>query len=230
MAVLVVIPIAAAVGAILWYLYQRKKKRRLALSFFARQYGLEYSQEDPFDLLSYDFHLLGLGDGRGCENVVSGAWHGMPAKEADYWYYEETSDGHGHRSRSYKYFSILIADVEATLPYVSISKETLFSRMADHLGFHDIAFESDDFNREFQVKSPDREFAFKLVDARMMQWLLSTEGTCGFEVRGSNLLVYARRLKPAELALLFGITKGFQDRVPRLVWNEYGTKTERSSS
>jgi hypothetical protein len=229
-AVLVVILIAAVVAAILWYTYQRKKKRRLALSFFARQYGLEYAQADPFDLMSYDFHLLGLGDGRGCENVMSGVWHGMPAREADYWYYEETSDGKGNRSRSYKYFSILIADVEATLPYVSISKETLFSRLADHLGFQDIAFESDDFNREFQVKSPDREFAFKLVDARMMQWLLSTDGRCGFEIRDSNMLVYARRLKPGELALLFGVTKGFQDHVPSLVWNEYGTKTERSSS
>ena len=112
---------------------------------------------------------------------------------------------------------------------MSIRRENLLSRMADHLGFHDIEFESEDFNRRFRVGSADREFAFKLVDDRMMAWLLSTDGSCSFEVNGPNLLVWCGRQKPAELIPLFGTAKAFVDHVPRLVWNEYATRQQAST-
>jgi hypothetical protein len=214
---------AMAVGLGVWYSFYRKKLRREALGTFASRNGMTYSRDDPVGLLDYDFGLLRMGDGRGCENVVYGSWQGLPAREADYWYYTESSDGKGNRSRSYHYFSILIADIEANIPYISISKESILTRMADHLGFEDIQFESDDFNREFRVKSQDREFAFQMIDARMMQWLLTTEGAFGFEMRGPNVLVYCHRRRPTELVPLFGTAKLFNEHVPRLVWTEYGT-------
>ena len=222
MGVLVVILVAAVVVAGLWYSYYRKKQREQALATFAGQHGLEYSKSDPYGLLSHGFHLFRQGDGRGCEEVLAGTWQGLPVKEADYWYYTQSTDSEGRTSRSYKYFSVIIADLQAAMPYVSVSKESVFSRLADHLGFHDIDFESEQFNREFQVKSPDREFAFKLIDARMIQWLLSTGGTFGFEAQGPNVLVYCHRLKPVGLLPIFGAAKAFQDHVPNLVWTEYG--------
>src|SRR5205823_26773 len=78
-------------------------------------------------------------------------------------------------------------------------------------------FESGEFNREFNVKSPDREFAYKLIDARMMRWLQGTEGAFGFEIAGPWVLVYSRRLQPMSLVPLFGTAKGFVDAIPRLV-------------
>jgi hypothetical protein len=218
---------AIVVGVGVWYSYYRKKQRREAMGLFAARYGLQYSREDPLGLLGYGFHLLQMGDGRGCENVVYGQWQGLPAREADYWYYTESTDSKGHTSRSYHRFSILIADLEADLPYVSVAKEGIFTRMAGHLGFADIQFESEDFNRQFQVRSQDREFAFRLIDARMMQWMLSTDGSLGFEIEGSNVLLYCHRLQPDELAPLFGAAKLFHEHVPRLVWAEYGTGQAR---
>jgi hypothetical protein len=223
MGVLIVILIAGVVAAGIWLSYYLKKRRRDELGVFAKQYGLSYSQADPYDLLGYDFKLLRQGDGRGCENVLAGAWQGVPIKEADYWYYTESTDGEGHRTKSYKYFSVVIADVGCSTPYVSVAKESLFTRMADHMGFRDIDFESEDFNREFNVKSEDREFAFKLIDARMMQFLMDSGGKFGFEVRGPTVLTYCHRMRPPELVPLFGTAKGFNDHIPRLVWNEYGT-------
>jgi hypothetical protein len=226
MGVLIVIGIAAIIGVGIWFSYQRKKKRRLALAAFASQYGMQYSRVDPFGLLGYDFHLFKQGDGRGCENVISGQWQGLPLREADYWYYDETTDSQGHRSKSYHYFSVVIADLSCALPYVSMTKESIFTRMADHLGFRDIDFESEAFNREFNVKASDREFAFKLVDARMMQWMVATGGRFGFEVQGPCVLVYCRRRKPADLLPLVGTAKEFSDHIPRLVLNEYGTSPQ----
>jgi hypothetical protein len=224
MGVLFVVAILAvgALGA--WFSYNRKKQRRLALARFAGQNGLTYSRQDVMGMLDYPFRLLSMGEGRGCENLVSGIWKGTPVREADYWYYTESTDSNGHTSRSYRYFSILVMDLDASLPYVSVQRETMLTRLAHHLGFHDVDLESQDFNRAFQVKAEDREFCFKLIDARMMQWMLTLAGGYGFEVRGPNAMVSCHRLAPAQILAIFDTAQAFCDHIPRLVWNAYGTK------
>jgi hypothetical protein len=236
MEALIFILVLVAVGGGLVYAFVQKQKRREALAMFALQNKLEYSREDPFGLVHHDFHLFGLGDGRGCENVMWGDWHGLAVKEADYWYYTESTDSEGHTSRSYRRFSVVLADLAALLPRVSIEKEKLLTRLADALSFHDLEFESEEFNRLFQIRAADREFAYRLIDARMMRWLLSTRGNFGFEVNGSNLLVWCGRVPPTSLTPLFGSAALFRDHIPRLVWNELGTgkpaspEEERSTS
>jgi Protein of unknown function (DUF3137) len=160
---------------------------------------------------------------------MAGSWQGMPVKEAYYWYYTQSTDSQGRTSRTYHYFSVVLADLARTVPGVSIEKEGVFQRIAGHLGFHDIEFESEDFNRRFRVKSDDREFAFQIVDDRMMSWLMSTDDSFGFEVNGSSLLTWCRRLDPPVLPALFGSAQTFVEHVPRLVWNEYGTKGQAAS-
>ncbi len=222
MGALVVVVVLLALGAAAWWSWSRKRKRRQALATFASQFDLEVYEQDPFGLTSLPFRLFSEGDGCGCENVLVGTWHGLPVKEADYWYYTESSDSRGRRSRTYHYFSVVVGDVACTVPDVSIQHESVLWRMADHLGFHDIEFESEEFNRRFRVAAADREFAFQLVDDRMMAWLLSTGGAFGFEVNGGNLLVWTKRIDPFSFPSLLGTAKAFVDHVPRLVWNTYG--------
>jgi len=225
--VLVFLLILAAVGAVGYLSYRAKQRRREELALFALQQGLEYSRPDPFGLVGYDFHLFGLGDGRGCENVLWGTWRGLPVKEADYWYYTESSDGKGRRSRTYHHYSVAIAELTCFLPQVTVEKENVSSWVSGHLGFHDIQFESERFNRLFNVKARDRAFAFKLLDARMINWLLSTAGEFGFEVNGQSLLVWSARRKPNGLVALLGCARLFCDHVPRLVGTEYGAAPTR---
>lgn len=236
MEALIFVLILLAAAGIAVYSFIQKQKRREALALFALQNELEYSREDRFGLTDLDFRLFRLGDGRGCENVMWGGWRGLPVKEADYWYYEESTDSKGRRSRSYKPFSIVLADLPAFLPRVCLARESILTRLADALSFRDLEFESEDFNRVFQITAEDREFAYKLVDARMIRWLLSTGGEFGFEVSGSNLLVWCDRCRPTGLIPLFGSALLFRDHIPRLVWNQYGTgspaspEEERSTS
>lgn len=220
----VVVAIAIAVAS-----YTAKLKRREALVTFGLRRGMEFSHGDPYGIDDLPFRLFGLGDGRGCENVLSGSWEGLAVREADYWYYDESTDSEGDTSRTYHRFSVVVADIEAHLPQVVIEQESLFTRMADHLGFRDIEFESEDFNGRFQVRTGDREFAFKLIDARMMTWLLATGKSYGFEVNGRHLLVWTGRLPPDRLVPLFMATKGFVEKVPRLVWDQYGTPRSESA-
>ena len=65
---------AAAVIGIAWFRYRRAQRRQEALFSFAADHAFQYSRDDPFDLTSLNFRLFGLGDGRGCENVVWGNW------------------------------------------------------------------------------------------------------------------------------------------------------------
>jgi hypothetical protein len=221
--VIVIILVLAVAGLVAWYSYLQKQKRREELFEFAATHALTWSREDPWSIpSSYGFRLFSVGDGRGCENVLAGVWDGLPVREADYWYYDQSTDSKGNRSRTYHRFSIVIADLPCSVPHVSIEKETLLSRMADHLGFADLTFESEEFNRAYQVRSTDREFAYKLIDARMMQWLLSMGQGFGFEIMGPNLLAYSGKRRPTELIPLFGMAKLFDEHVPNLVWTDYG--------
>jgi hypothetical protein len=220
-ALIVVAFVLVAVGgaAISYYL---KKRRREALALFARRYGLGYSPEDVQGCLALPFHLFTLGDGRGTENLVWGAWQGIPIREFDYWYYEESTDSEGHRTRSYQHFSCAVTEVEAALGPLRIERENLFTRLADHLAMHDIEFESQAFNEAFNVKGQDRRFANDLLDARMIQWLLTVDGAFEFEVGARWILCYSKRRAPLELVPLLGTVKDFRDHVPRVVYDLYG--------
>ena len=85
----------------------------------------------------------------------------------------------------------------------------MLTRLADALSFHDIQFESEDFNRMFNVKSPDKKFANDFIDARMMQFLLQTGKGTAFEVMGDRLLCFRRKLAPMEIVTLLGLSKAF---------------------
>jgi hypothetical protein len=136
-----------------------RKKRREELALMARQLGLEFSSDDPFHTLGYPFALLTRDDGRGVENVMWGAEQDIPVRQFDYWYYEESTDSEGRRSRSYRRFSCAVTEVDAVCSHLTISRENLFTAFADRIGLRDIEFESDEFNGRFNVKSQDRKFA-----------------------------------------------------------------------
>ncbi|MBI4260072.1 MAG: hypothetical protein HY658_05855 [Actinobacteria bacterium] len=218
--VFVLIALAAVgIGVLSWYL---KKRRREEFQRMAHQLGLQYSASDPFGLLGLPFSLFSKGDGRGIENVVWGTWQGLDLKEFDYWYYEETTDSEGHRSKTYYRFSCAVTEIAALCSPLSISRENVFTRLADRLGFQDIDFELGEFNRAFQVKSKDRKFAYDFVDQRMMQWLLSAGKGWSFETSGPYLVCFSSRRRPTELIPLLGTLRAFRDQVPRVVYSLYG--------
>jgi hypothetical protein len=210
-----------AAGAAAYLSYYLKKKRQQELAFAAKQLGLQFALTDPFDTLAEPFALLRKGDGRGVENVMWGVWGGLACREFDYWYYEESTDAKGHRSKTYYRFSCLMTPVDAACSPLLIDEENLFTRLGDHLGFRDIEFEPEAFNKRFTVKSPDRKFANDLVDARMIDWLMQHGGGFQFDVAGDRILVSCRKRAPTELVSLFGTLQGFREQFPRVVFSLY---------
>jgi hypothetical protein len=212
--------LAAAVGGAVWYWLQRRRREDLAL--MALQLGLDYSASDLVGCLSLPFALLRRGDGRGAENVLSGTWQQMPVREFDYWYYEESTDSNGGHTRTYSRFSCAVTELDLLMPGLTIYRENVLTRLADHLALHDIEFESEEFNRRFDVKGSDRRFANGLLDARMIRWLITVDGAFAFEVAGRWILCFSKRRRPTELVPLFGTLQGFRERVPRVVFDLYG--------
>ncbi len=216
--------VAAAIG-VAYLSYLAKKKRREGFALVATQLGMEYWPEDPFGLLSEPFALFNRGDGRGIENVIAGPYQSIDTKAFDYWYYEESTDSKGHTSRTYYRFDCVVVPIDAACSPLTIENENVLTRLADALSFHDIQFESEDFNRMFNVKSPDKKFANDFIDARMMQFLLQTGKGTAFEVMGDRLLCYRRKLAPMEIVTLLGLSKAFLDHVPRVVYSLYSRAT-----
>jgi hypothetical protein len=219
--ILILVAGVTAVGLVGYLSYLSTKRRRLGFQTMARQLGLDYTLQDTFGLLGYPFALFQQGDGRGIENVVSGTWQGLDVRAFDYWYYEESTDSNGHRSRSYYRFDCAIVPLEASCPELSIGHENVFTRLAGALSFHDIEFEDERFNHAFNVRGTDRKFANDLVDARMMAWLLAHASDYGFEVVGNRVLVSGPKCSPAEVIEVIGTAKGFVDHVPGVVFSLY---------
>ncbi len=219
---LVILLVVVALVAGAYVSYKLKQKRRRELVMMANQLGLEYSEADLRGCLGLPFALLSKGDGRGAENVMWGTWQGTALREFDYWYYEESTDSEGHRSKTYYRFSCAVTEIEAFCPQLMIHRENVFTRLANHVGLPDIELESEEFNNAFNVKAKDRKFANDFLDARMMQHLLHTERVFQFEVSGKWLLCFSKRRQPMELVPLIGTLKQFLDQVPRVVYELYG--------
>jgi hypothetical protein len=202
--------------------YRMRQKRRDELALMALQLGLEYSPADLLGCLGLPFGLLQKGDGRGTENVLSGTWREMPLREFDYWYYEESTDSKGNRTRTYYRFSCAVTEIDLAMPGLAIYRESAITWVANHLALHDIEFESEEFNRRFNVKGSDRKFANDLLDERMIQWLLTVEGAFAFEVAGCWILCFSKKRRPIELIPLLGTLQRFRDQVPRVVYELYG--------
>ena len=211
----------------LWGRY-RTRQRGPAVARFASQHGMSYSAVGYVDSPGCDFPLLREvheSDRSGYDNVLAGRWQDLPVKEADYWY--STKSGI-QNWRSYSHFSIVVVDLAATMPYVSVKKEGLFTRAAEEPGLDKIDFQSEDFNRKFTVRARDTEFAVTLIDAGMIQWLMSAGGKFAFDIGGCNLLVSCGQLPVTGLVRLFDTAAGFIEHIPQVVWAEYGGQAANS--
>ncbi len=199
-----------------WYLQVR---RREDIAAVAARHGLSYSAADPFQCVRIAFPLFRRGDGRGAENVV---WHDRPdtlaVRAFDYWYFDERRDDAGRTTRSYKRFSCVLAQIDGSWPDLSIARGGLLEKALDLVGLGSIELESDEFNRRFALRSPDRRFAITLCDAQMIEFLLGTQGRFSFAIKGRWLLLASDPVEPSLVPALMKMADTFVARIPRVVY------------
>jgi hypothetical protein len=220
--------VVVAIGLI-YYGIVSARKRREAFLALSLKLGLRYDIKDPFDTVDLPFDLFGRGDSRSVDNVLSGEAAGMRVRLFDYEYTVESTDSEGHSTSSTYRFSCAMGEIDADCPHLVVEKEGFLSSIARGLGFHDIEFESEEFNRAFKVSSDDKRFAYAMLDARMMQWLMDEGGVCQYEVVGPLVLGYSKRVGPEEYENLLEVLRRFHAHVPTVLASLYPRGKEARS-
>jgi len=241
----VTLPLLLMAGFMLFGLFslwawRAHAERGRGMASAAAANGLQFSYDDPFNSTRVPFKLFRLGDERQAQNVMWGrATDGAPVRVFDYsyWSVEEehgTAAGFGlalgsddgmtrRRTHSHRVLTCALTEVEAVWPHLIIQPEGLTGRVLDRLGLRDIEFESEEFNHAFEVVCEERRFASDFVDPQMMEFLLSTNGKCRFEIRGRWVLVATERVSPALAPSLIALSTELRERVPAVVWDVYPT-------
>jgi hypothetical protein len=177
------------------------RKRREALAVLAARLGLQYDPAknyhwaDQFEFLN----KLAQGSNRYAFNILSGQYEGREVMVFDYHYETYSSDSKGHRQTHHHYFSFFILRLEKSFPELTISREDIFSKVAQAFGYDDIDFESHEFSRKFCVRSKHKKFAYDVCHGRMMEYLLANPDL-NIEIEGPALAIgFSHTLKAEQI-------------------------------
>lgn len=213
---LIVIFIAVIAGAAI-YSALAASKRRQELQRWAASRGLDFDSEEDasFESRFPEFSCLRDGDGgRYAYNVMEGEWAGTPLRAFDYHYETHSTDSKGNRQTHHHRFSAAMIRCPWPLKPLMIRPEGLLDKVAAFFGHEDINFESAEFSRRFCVKSPDKRWAYDVIHARTMEFLL-TQPRYHVQFAGPWAVVWdTATFTPQEFESAIGVVTGIVDRFP----------------
>ncbi len=218
-ALFITVIIAAAVAAIVAS-YFAARRRDEALARVARELNLHFdSSRDRTRVLRRFNHidLLNKGSNRYTEDHLAGQVDGYPVLACDLHY--ETGSG---KNRTHHRYGLILLTVPLRLSEVIIRREGLFDRLAAAVGFEDIDFESAEFSGRFHVSATDRRFAYDLIHARAIEYLMR-QPDYNWEFEGDTIALYhTDRFEPEEIGPAIRFAIGFVDLIPEYVWEQRG--------
>ena len=215
--VLILLALLAA-GAIAYYRSLVEQRRRRQFAAIAARLGFSFSAKDPFHMVqTLPFELFDRGRRRKVHSVVYGrSPDGCELRGFEYQY----TTGSGKNSRTYRW-SCALVHTGAAWPELTLGPESFFTKIANLVLRDDIDFESDEFNRVWEVRGADRRFASAMIDPEMMLFLLEKAEGSQIEVC-EGWVLYATERQTAEfLPRAIGLAQQFCQRVPPTVWSLY---------
>jgi hypothetical protein len=225
------------------FAYLREKRRREGLAALAAHLGFSFdpTKHRGSPHWAGEFELFRRGHRYGTKNHMAGAWNGLsvrdvglqpqaeelsvPAEVFDYTYYTESTDSKGHTKRHYHTRTVLALELPEAFPGITIKPDSALREFFEFIGGADIDFESDEFNKRFYVWSNDRKFAYDLVHARMMEFLLRTRGPMrglNLQIVGPRAIFFRERTLGADgVEQLFQFAADFHEQIPDYVKKDY---------
>ena len=153
----------------------------------AAQYGWSYLPANNALAGQWSGTPFQTGDNRRAKNVLSGrstATRWLPSTTAT----RPTRPTRKARTTTTHNFGVVVLQLPGALPHLEVTHEGIFGgAVANALGFRDIQFESEQFNRAFRVKADDERFGHAVVTPRMMELLLA-RGEIGWRIEGNSLV------------------------------------------
>jgi hypothetical protein len=168
--------VAAIIIAIGGFIYSQiqARKRREALLELAQRLNLNFDAGND-DGIPGRFGFLkqmDQGDNRYATNVISGTYRQYEVLAFDYHYQTYYTDKNGTHTEDH-WLSFCILTLPADFPDLTIRREGFFTKVAEVFGYQDIKFESAEFSKTFNVRSPDKKFAYDVCNTKMMEYLLA---------------------------------------------------------
>jgi hypothetical protein len=238
MALVVILAIVVSIFAA-----RQKKKRREQIGQFAQRHGFQMLAEEPAGCLTgglfgsgrsgpgaqliqmfEGFEPFGVGDSRLTDMVVLGG----TADRTFYFFDYQYSTGSG-KNRSTHHFGIAAVRVPCLFKRLSLRPEGFFDRFGAALGFKDIQFEMEEFNRRYHVQADDEKAAFDLVHPGMIDYLMSVPER-HWQLLGNYMLVHRTGPYNAiELEEVMTDMGGFLDLIPEYVLQDIAFQAKWNS-
>lgn len=165
-----------------------------------------------FDFASYD--EIKVKNGRNEPDLMDLFEHGEDAFAADF---ESTKRVFG-RTRSGAFVKL-----PAFLPPLRAIPANALTRTFERLAAEDIDFESDEFNRNYDVRCADRRFASLFFDAQMIDFVLRQPERRALETFGNYVLLHGKLAEPGHVPGLAQAMCELATIVNPLVYSEYPT-------
>jgi hypothetical protein len=209
---LLIIPLAV------WSAIQARKRRE-ALQAWAAGRGLSFDtgRDGSMDDRYAAFSCLRQGSDRYAYNIMRGRVGARRVEAFDYHYETYTTDSEGKRTTTHHHFSAVIVAAGLPLKPLMVRPENVFDKIAGAFGFDDIDFESAEFSRRYCVKSPDRKWAYDVLHARTIEFLMQ-QPKLMLEFDHAHALVWrGSKLNAEGYEAALGVAMGVLDRLPEYV-------------
>jgi hypothetical protein len=197
----------------------KAKERRQAFEKMARELGLQFYPDDPWDIPTRysQFELFNTGHSRRASNVLCGKIDDHDAILFDYKY----TTGSGKNSHTYT-FQAAILTMPILAPKLSLRRESFFDKVAAWVGHDDINFESAEFSKRTFVKCTEPKFAYDIFHARLIEYLLACGDLPNIEMTGPLLLLSDGSGGIEKVRWLMTIGQEINRSIPDYVLHERG--------
>lgn len=190
--VIIVVVIGAIIGLSIWK-KRKADKRRLELAAWAQSKGLNFrpGNDSGIDNRFRFFNCLQQGERRYGYNISEGPIGNRKVCAFDYHYETHHRDSKGRQQTSHFYFSAVVVETDLPLKPLFIRTENFLDKIGQFVGIDDINFESTEFNKQFYVKSPNKKWAYDVVNQATMELLMNS---CRFslEFNGNAVIAYQK--------------------------------------
>jgi hypothetical protein len=153
-----------------FYSYREDRKRRRLLRTWAKSQGFVMNEATTrgWEREYPAFKIFERGDSRHTARHLDGTVDGRRVRCLDYRY----ATGSGKNRRRHR-FGIVLIDTGTPVIPLTIRREHIGDRIGDFFGQQDINFESAEFSRRFHVSSADRKWAYDVIHAGMIDYLMT---------------------------------------------------------
>jgi hypothetical protein len=203
--------IVIVIAAIIFIAISAQIKRRKAMLEWAQSRGFTYNRGKIYNLDTQfvSFDCLQQGHSRCAENIITGSLESRSFIAFDYHY----TTGSGKNTQHHTMSAVILTSPLILKPLL-IRPENFLDKISEFVGFDDIDFESAEFSRKFFVKSPDKRWAYDVINQQMMEYLLAAPvySIC-FSM--THIIAWQHKtLSPEGFESAISLINGILDRLP----------------